>query len=57
VTATEADGGGGSGVVILRYPKEYTITAGGGLVSSDSTDGAFKVTTFTGGTGAITFAV
>jgi len=47
---------GGSGVVILRYPSSKTITAGSGLTSSTSTDGAFKVTTFTAGTDTITFS-
>ena len=49
-------GAGGSGIVILRYPKEYTITVGDGLTSSTSTDGLNKVTSFTAGTDTITFA-
>lgn len=50
---------GGSGVVILRYPDTYDITVGSGLttgtlnaaVGSDE-----KYTTFTAGTGTITFS-
>jgi hypothetical protein len=41
--------------VIVRYPKVFTVTAGAGLTSSTSTDGDFKVTTFTAGTDTITF--
>lgn len=51
-----AGGSGGSGVVILRYPSEYTITIGAGLTGSTATDGLNKVTTFTAGTGTITFS-
>jgi hypothetical protein len=44
-------------VVILKYPAVYTISnPGGGLTSSTSTSGAFKITTFTAGTGNIQFA-
>ena len=52
------DGGaGGSGVVILRYPDNYAISnPGGGLTFSTATDGSFKVTTFTAGTGNVSFA-
>jgi len=46
---------GGSGVVILRYPDSFTITASGGLTNSTATDGSFKVTTITAGTGTISF--
>jgi hypothetical protein len=52
----ETGGSGGSGVVILRYPKQYTITnPGGGLTFTTAIDGDDKVTTFTAGTGNITF--
>jgi hypothetical protein len=59
-TANTGGGGGaymagGSGVVILRYPKNYTITVGAGLTSTTATIGTDKVTTFTAGTGTITF--
>lgn len=51
-----AGGAGGSGVVILRYPSDYTLTAGAGLTSSTATDGSDKVTTFTAGTDSISFS-
>jgi len=47
---------GGSGIVILRYPNTKTITVGAGLTSSTTTDGSDKVTTFTAGTGTISFS-
>ena len=53
---TGTGGNGGSGVVILRYPSAYTITAGGSLTSSTITDGTDKVTTFTAGSDTITFS-
>ena len=42
---------GGSGIVIVRYPNTYDITVGAGLTSSTVTDGDFKATSFTAGTG------
>ena len=47
---------GGSGIIILRYPNTYTITISAGLTGSTATDGSDKVTTFTAGTGTISFA-
>ena len=48
---------GGSGVVILRYPNTLTISnPGGGLTLTTATDGSNKVTTFTAGTGNVSFA-
>ena len=47
---------GGSGVVILRYPNAFTVTIGAGLTGSTATDGSDKVTTFTAGTGNISFS-
>jgi len=47
---------GGSGIVIIKYPDSYTLTIGGGLTSSTATSGGFKVTSFTAGTGNISFA-
>jgi hypothetical protein len=47
---------GGSGVVILRYPSEFTITIGAGLTGTTSTVGANKVTTITAGTGNVSWA-
>jgi hypothetical protein len=55
-TDSTSSGDGGSGVVILRYPSSRTITVGAGLTSSTSTDGSDKVTTFTAGTGTISFS-
>jgi hypothetical protein len=49
-------GSGGSGVVILRYPNTKTITVGAGLTATTATVGTDKVTTFTAGTGTITFS-
>jgi hypothetical protein len=51
-------GAGGSGVVILRYPNAFTISnPGGGLTFAPAAvDGSFKVTTFTQGTGNVSFA-
>jgi hypothetical protein len=48
-------GSGGSGVVILRYPDNYTISnPGGGLtISTPAASGGFKVSTITAGTGNI----
>jgi len=53
-----AGGQGGSGVVILRYPSDYTITVGSGITEASSspfTEGSDKVSVFTAGTGTITF--
>jgi hypothetical protein len=48
-------GNGGSGVVILRYPSDFSINFGAGLNASTATSGSDKVTTITAGTGNITF--
>ena len=55
---TDDDGGtGGSGVVILRYlTTDGTITIGAGLTGSTATDGSYKVTTITAGTGNVSWA-
>jgi hypothetical protein len=53
---TTSGGDGGSGVVIIRYPDAYTVTIGAGLTGSTTTDGSDKVTTFTAGTGNISFS-
>ena len=47
---------GGSGVVILRYPVARTITIGAGLTGTTATDGSYKVTTITAGTGNVSWA-
>lgn len=52
-----AGGDGGSGVVILRYPSTKTLTVGSGLTSSTATVGSDKVTTFTAGTGTVSFSI
>ena len=51
-----AGANGGSGVVILRYPSGYTITIAAGLIGSTTSTSPYKVTTFTGGTGNISFS-
>ena len=50
--------GGGSGVVILRYPSDYTITVGAGITEATGSpfvEGSDKVSVFTAGTGTIIF--
>ncbi len=52
----QAEGGpGGSGLVVLQYPSARTITIGAGLTGTTATVGANKVTTFTAGTGTVSF--
>ena len=51
--------GGGSGVVILRYPSARTITVGSGITEANGspfTESTEKVSVFTAGTGTITFS-
>ena len=57
-SATAAAGGaGGSGIVILRYlTADGTITIGAGLTGTTATDGSYKVTTLTAGTGNVSWA-
>ena len=43
--------------MIVRYPKEYTITVGSSLTSTTATDGAEKVTTFTAGSDNVSWAL
>jgi len=55
--AVNISGAGGSGVVILRYPATHTLTADGsdsGLTVNTYTEGSFKVSVYTAGTGNIT---
>jgi hypothetical protein len=48
---------GGSGIVILRYlTAAGTITIGAGLTGSTATDGSYKVTTLTAGTGNVSWS-
>ena len=55
--AEAAAGAGGSGVVILKYPDFLTITIGAGLTGSTAAPlGGFKVTTFTAGTGNVSWS-
>ena len=48
--------GGGSGIVIIKYPDTYTLTIGSGLVESTATVTGYKVTTFESGTDSISLA-
>ena len=51
-----SSGAGGSGVVILRYLSSAgTITVGAGLTGTTATDGDYKVTTITAGTGNVSW--
>jgi hypothetical protein len=50
-------GSGGSGVVILKYPKAYTITVGAGLTGSTALVGDSNITTITLGTGNVSWAI
>jgi hypothetical protein len=54
----QSGGDGGSGVIILKYPSNYSITSSGTLVSNtDSTTvSGFKITTFVTGNGSISFS-
>jgi hypothetical protein len=54
--ASSGNGLGGSGVVIIKYPDSYTIGGGSGLTFSTTTSGSDKITTFTAGTGSISFS-
>jgi len=50
-------GNGGSGIVILRYlTSAGTITVGAGLTGTTATDGSYKVTTITAGSGNVSWA-
>ena len=49
-------GAGGSGFVVLRFLSSYSLSVGGGLTSSNSTAGGFKIYQFTAGTGTVTFS-
>jgi hypothetical protein len=44
------------GIVILRFPNSFTLTASGGLTSTTATDGLYTVTSITAGTGTISFS-
>ena len=49
-------GSGGSGVIILRYTSAVNCVLGAGLTGSTTTDGSFKVTTITAGSGNVSWA-
>lgn len=53
-------GAGGSGFVVLRYPDSFTLTVGTGSLTTGQLNTAVgtdeKYTTFTGGTGKISFS-
>lgn len=56
-SGSSAGGAGGSGLVVLKYPDNLQITIGSGLTASTATpSGGFIVTTFTSGTGSVSFA-
>jgi hypothetical protein len=42
--------------VILKYNVALTLSIGVGLVSSTVTSGSFKITTFTSGSGTVTWS-
>ena len=49
-------GNGGSGIVIIKYPDTFTLSGGSGLTFTTSTAvSGYKVTTFTAGTGTVSF--
>jgi hypothetical protein len=52
---TDPNGGaGGSGIVILKYTDNFTISnPAGGLTFTTSTSGGYKITSFTAGTGNV----
>jgi hypothetical protein len=49
-------GNGGSGVIIIRYPSQRTLNADVGHIFSTIVSGSEKITTFTAGTGTVTFS-
>jgi hypothetical protein len=53
--ANSAGGSGGSGIVILRFPGYYSITIGAGLTATTAVSGAYKIVSFTQGTGTVSF--
>jgi hypothetical protein len=47
---------GGSGIVIIKYPSNYAINPSPGLSHRTVTSAGFNITTFTAGTGTVSFA-
>ncbi len=41
---------------LLKFPDSYSLSVGGGLTSSNTSSGGFKIYTFTAGTGTVTFS-
>jgi len=54
-SGTSNGGNGGSGVVIIQYPSAYTVSGLAQATGSPFTEGTYKVSVFTTGTGTITF--
>jgi hypothetical protein len=54
-SAPNTGNSGQSGIVIVRYSNIYTITVGAGLTASTTNVGNDKVTTFTAGTGNVSW--
>lgn len=53
---TSGSGAGGSGIVIIKYPSNYAINPSAGLSHRTVTSAGFNITSFTAGTGTVTFA-
>lgn len=51
-----AGGAGGSGIVIIKYPDTFAINPSPGLSHRTVTSAGFNITTFTAGTGTVSFA-
>jgi hypothetical protein len=46
-SGSNTGGNGGSGVVILKYPSNYTATFSGGVTQTTTTSGNHKISTIT----------
>jgi hypothetical protein len=56
-SGNKAGAKGGDGVVILKYLSSYTISnPGGGLTFSTTSAGGYKITSFTAGTGNVSWS-
>jgi hypothetical protein len=49
-------GTGGSGIVVLKFSDQNTLTVGAGLTSTNETTGGFRIYSFTQGSGTVTFS-
>jgi hypothetical protein len=49
-------GAGGSGIVILKFPATYNITASAGVTISSQVLAGYRVTSIIGGTGTVSFS-